>query len=88
MTILSAIAAFKGAFLGALLGSNLPHKGFEPANPQRPGYGKPGHHHCLHPTQPGYDHGHPSKPGHGKPYPDAGHTYPSRPSYPLFSFNR
>lgn len=85
MTILSAIAAFKGAFLGALLGNNLPHKGFEPANPLRPGYG---HHHRPYPTGPGYGHAPHCKPGHGEPFPDPGHLYPTRPSYPLFAFNR
>lgn len=89
MSFFTAIAAFKGAFLGALLGNQLPGKGYESAAPQRPGYGKLCQHH-THSTPPGYGHPLPGRPGQNKPYPQVGfeHPLPSRPLYPLFSLNR
>ncbi len=81
MSFLNAIAAFKGAFLGALLGNNLPRTEFSHTTPQRPEYGHPG-----------FSHARSAKPYHRKPYP---HPYsvseqhlPSRPLYPLYSLNR
>ena len=89
MSFFTAIAAFKGAFLGTLLGNQLPGKGYESAAPQRPGYGKPCHHH-PHPNQFGYSHPQPGRPGQHKPYPSVGdeQPLPNRPLYPLFSLNR
>jgi hypothetical protein len=89
MSFFSAIAAFKGAFLGALVGSQLPRKGYEPATPQRPGYGKPCHHHTQS-NQFGYNHPRPARPGDYHLHPQMGveQPLPSRPLYPLFSLNR
>lgn len=89
MSFFSAIAAFKGAFLGTLLGNQLPGKGYESAAPQRPGYGKPCH---PHPYSDHFDYSRPQpgRPGPYKPYPPVGVEHPlqSRPLYPLFSLNR
>jgi hypothetical protein len=89
MSFFNAIAAFKGAFLGALLGNQLPGKGYESAESQRPGYGKPCHHH-PHSNQFGYNLPQPGRPGQYKPHSPVGceHPLPSRPLYPLFSLNR
>lgn len=89
MSFFTAIAAFKGAFLGALLGNQLPAKGYESAAPQRPEHGKPCHHH-PHSNQFGHNHPQPGGPGQCKPHPPASgeHPLPSRPLYPLFSLNR
>lgn len=89
MFILSALAAFKGAVLGTLLGNLFPasNKEADTARPQKPGHGRPG-----------FNHGHPSRPTMGpvlppqpKPYQQAsvieGHQ-PYRPLSALFTFNR
>ncbi|WP_226477984.1 hypothetical protein [Pseudomonas sp. MWU16-30323] len=50
MFILSALAAFKGAFLGSLLGNLLPgfNKEADTARPHKPGHGRPGFNHGHH----------------------------------------
>lgn len=89
MFLLSALAAFKGAFLGSLLGNLLPgsNKEADTARPQKPGHGRPG-----------FNHGHPSRPTIGpvrparpKPYhhaPANESPEPYRQSPGLFSMHR
>ncbi len=70
MSIFSAIAAFKGAFLGALFGNNSPFKGPEAMMPQVP----------LFPSKPGFGHAQPLRPVHGHSLPERpgyGHSHPS-----------
>lgn len=84
MSFFSAIEAFKGAFLGALLGNHLGHAKAEPAMPLRPEPASPCHH--PHSTRPEFAHAHPAKPVHGTPYPFPahGHQYSVTTTYPLF----
>lgn len=83
MSLFTAIAAFKGAFIGSLLGHALHPGGPHTSTPQRPGFGKP----CV-------DHTHSSRPGtghdHGRPRPQCVdvHQRYAQASYPLFSLNR
>jgi hypothetical protein len=87
MSFFSAIAAFKGAFLGALLGGYLPREGTAPALQQRPG----GEAHRPHPTRPGYGRPHPTRPACATPHHPHTHpiSHPQLPSRPLFAlFNR
>lgn len=92
MSFFSAIEAFKGAFLGALLGNHLGHAKAEPAMPLRPDPAMPSRPEpaspCHHPhsTRPEFAHAHPAKPVHGTPYPFPahGHQYSVTTTYPLF----
>lgn len=85
MSFLTAIAAFKGAFLGALVGNHLSGRKVATTKPHKGGPHH--HHHRPHFTQPDLNRPQPAKP---HPYPPAIDEYqaPSRPLYPLFSLNR
>lgn len=89
MSFFNAIAAFKGAFLGALLGNHLPRTEVGSAVPQGPVYGPP-HSYRPYPSQPGYGHHQPARPTYGRPHhahphPVSDHQLPIRPLYPLFN---
>lgn len=84
MSFFTEIAAFKGAFFGALLGNHLPCKQVETTRPQRPDHGKPGPHR-PHSVQPVVGHTQPAKPSYGKPHSQPQpQPQPYRPLYPLF----
>ena len=95
MAFLDAIAAFKGAFLGALLGNNVPRNDF--GTGYRSGHAINDHHHHHHQhrphtVRPHAGHTYPTQTNHGRPYPQQ-HTVheqpsPYRPTYPLYTLSR
>lgn len=90
MAFFDAVLAFKGAFLGALLGNNLPRH--NAGNGYRPGHATNYHHNRPHTVRPYAGYTHPTQTHHDRPYPQQHtvHELPSsyRPTYPLFTLNR
>lgn len=72
MSFLNSIAAFKGAFLGTLVGNKLPCNDIGTARPQRPVYGQSSHYQSYS-NQPADCHPQPARPSYAKPQPQ---TYP------------
>ena len=94
MSFFNAIAAFKGAFLGALLGNGVSHRGAESVRPHGshgPVHGKPVITH-RHPSRSTFGHTHHAKPHHHTPHLQplavSDHQLPYQPLYPLFSLSR
>ncbi|MCK3839677.1 MULTISPECIES: hypothetical protein [unclassified Pseudomonas] len=82
MSFFNAIAAFKGAFLGALLGNHAPRNDFAVTQPYRPHHGSSGHYHRPH-----FSYAQPTRyhnPSYLHQQPVNGYQSPSRPLYPLF----
>ncbi|WP_369005520.1 hypothetical protein [Pseudomonas lurida] len=87
MSIFTAIANFKIAFLEALIGNHSSKPGYEQAKPQRPDYGNCQHPHRPHTSRPGYPYAQPAKPIDSTPHPHriTGHHASGR---PVFSLSR
>lgn len=85
MSFLNAIAAFKGAFLGALLGNNVSVRGPETTSPHRRKRSHP-----AYSSTTGAGHSLPERPGHGNshPYPVCEYPLPDRPMHSLTSLHR